>query len=107
MPVPVNGPPPVAVSAPAPPARMPVRIDLLGLGSARTCATGTSGEIVVCARRTPDPDRLQPLPEFTQSSLPKAEFKFLGQSRIAAEVDRKDFGRDVSNRAQITLKIPF
>ena len=107
MPIPLDSPAPVAMSAPAPTARAPLRIDLLNLTPARPCASASSDEVVVCARRAPDDDRLQPLPEFTPTALPRAEFKLIGKSRIAAEVDSKDYGRDVSNRAQVTIKIPF
>ena len=67
---------------------------------------GDPGAIVVCGRRRSN--RLEPLPqeEFEQKPL-KPETKIFGGGTAKAHVERKEFPGAVSNRAMLTVKIPF
>jgi hypothetical protein len=73
------------------------------------CDAGSSaagGDIVVCAKRhaaTDIPIKALPVEEL----LPKAEFKLFGQVRGKISGERGNVGPIPTNRAMVTLSVPF
>lgn len=75
----------------------------------RSCTTGTAptgGEIVVCARKkvaTDIPVKERPV----ELLLPKAEFKLFGQVRAKVDGQQGNVGPIPTNRAMVTMSVPF
>jgi hypothetical protein len=80
----------------------------------RPCpAPGTAGaDIVVCGRRSGQTDRLGPeaaaqAGPIDQPILPKAETKIIGDVRGSLRGEREGVGGFISNRALVTVTVPF
>ena len=85
-----------------------IDFDLRSAAAPESC-TGSTGEIVVCGRRQVDePYRLKPLPpgDF-EPRLPKASVGVLGGTVSAHGETATMPGGATSNRAMVTLKLPF
>jgi hypothetical protein len=94
----------------AAPAPAPVAIDFdvrtVRPAAAPACGKGKAGEIVVCGRDDRG-QRLALLPQTDPRLLPKAEIGLGGGTTLNAHVDRKNFNGAASNRAMVTLSVPF
>ena len=69
--------------------------------------SGPSDEIVVCGRRDPDKFRAKPLPPDYQEGPLRAETSLGGNVKGSVDVEQADVGGFPSNRAKVTIKVPF
>jgi hypothetical protein len=73
------------------------------------CDSGTKpigGEIIVCAKRRAATDiPIRALPEAPM--LPRAEFKLFGNVRGKVSGERGNVGPIPTNRAMVTMSVPF
>ncbi|MDF0544529.1 hypothetical protein PX699_19425 [Sphingobium sp. H39-3-25] len=68
--------------------------------------TAAPGEIIVTGRRRDQ--RIAPLPDIPPDTVPRAEMGIAGKLRGGVVVQQQSFGNGtVSNRAMVTLKLPF
>ena len=70
------------------------------------CAGRTGGEIVVCARRSAPSDRMVIAPDAPER-LPEAEMTLFGHVRGSLHTEPQTVGGFPSNRAMVTITIPF
>jgi hypothetical protein len=79
------------------------------VSSKRGCAGSdatSGGEIVVCAKRHAEPDA--PISQMPVAELlPKAEFKLFGKVRGKISGERGNVGPIPTNRAMVTMSVPF
>jgi hypothetical protein len=69
-------------------------------------ATAAPGEIIVTGRRRSQ--RIEQLPDIPPDTVPRAEMGIAGKLRGGVSVQQQSFGNGtVSNRAMVTLKLPF
>lgn len=81
--------------------------DLAKLARAKPgCNAGSSGgEIVVCAKRRATDIPIKAVP--VEPLLPKAEFKLFGQVRAKVSGEQGSVGPIPTNRAMVTMSVPF
>jgi hypothetical protein len=85
---------------------LPIPFDLATMKpAARPCATGSGGEIVVCARDEGS-DRISVLP-VAEDPLPKAEIGLFGQVRGGVGTQQASVGGFPSQRIMVKVKVPF
>jgi len=103
MPVPMLPPAPLVAAMPA------IDFDLRRMVPARPCTAGAADEVVVCAGLPADTrNRLPELAAARFEPPPlRAEIGLFGNVTAGLNVERQDFGRDVSNRVMATIKLPF
>ncbi|CAN5213795.1 hypothetical protein BH09PSE3_BH09PSE3_02950 [soil metagenome] len=91
----------VAASSPA------MDFDLGKLAPPRPgCNAASGGEIIVCAkRRVPTDVPMKAIP--VEPLLPKAEFKLFGQVRGKIAGEQGNVGPIPTNRAMVTMSVPF
>ncbi len=74
----------------------------------RDCAaTGSADEIVVCGRRDPNRYRAPPRPADYEEGPPRAETSLGGKVKGSIDVEQVEVGGIPSNRAKVTIKVPF
>lgn len=86
------------------------KIDLHAVVDADRCPPAAADEIVVCANRTEaDRQRLRPLPPIgPEALLPEAKLDLGGGASAALQGGTVTFpGGISSNRAMVTIKLPF
>lgn len=87
----------------------PMTFDLRDIPAVKTgCSAGehpVGGDIIVCAQRRHD-DRVVDLPA-EEDGLPKAEFGLIGRVRGKVGVQQGNVGGFTSNRAMVTVTMPF
>lgn len=87
----------------------PIDFDLAKVDTSEAaCAGGGGGAIVVCGRRRiRPPDRVTRYPEVAVEALPKAETRLFGQVRGKVGMEGANVGGFTSNRAMVTVAVPF
>lgn len=70
-------------------------------------AASDDGAIVVRGRRAEDVKALRTEDQLPDPILPRAEVQFIGRSRISVDADQRILGSAPSNRAMVTVKVPF
>jgi hypothetical protein len=94
--------------AAAPPAADPPHNYLRG-AQARECRdSGKADEVVVCGTNDPDRDRVKPIDGDRYAERPvRAETRIFGDGKINLHGETSDVGGTPSQRAMVTLSLPF
>jgi len=79
--------------------------DLAKLPPARSCTSGSSGDIVVCGDRSRY--RLEDLPDGRFEDKPLRADMRIGNAQAGLRVETKELPGAISQRVMVKLKLPF